>query len=187
MSWHDYGSTYDISDLISPCFVCPAGWGGLGGYVYQKAYLEFFCSKEKLNALVERCKAFPLVTYMAVNRGGSWTSNVALTDVNAVTWGVFPAKEIIQPTVVDPTSFSVWKDEAFEIWSRGWATLYQEADPSRTLLEEVDVFINTSLVCIYFMHSCTHISFVNEGFRFSNDPMLIFAGAEQLLFGQLGR
>lgn len=27
----------------------------------------------------------------------------------AVTWGVFPGKEIIQPTVVDPVSFKSWK------------------------------------------------------------------------------
>ena len=27
----------------------------------------------------------------------------------AVTWGVFPGKEIIQPTVVDPVSFQIWK------------------------------------------------------------------------------
>jgi methylenetetrahydrofolate reductase (NADPH) len=114
------------------------GWGGPGGYVYQKAYVEFFCSKEKLNALVEKCKAFPFLTYMAVNKEGSWISNLrSQTDVNAVTWGVFPAKEIIQPTVVDPTSFMVWKDEAFEIWSRGWAQLYPEGDPSRKLLEQV--------------------------------------------------
>lgn len=85
---------------------------------------------------------------MAVNKGGMWKSNVARTDVNAVTWGVFPAKEIIQPTVVDPTSFNVWKDEAFEIWSRGWASLYAEGDPSRKLLEEVDHVINSSLLCV---------------------------------------
>ena len=29
--------------------------------------------------------------------------------MNAVTWGVFPGKEVVQPTVVDPHSFSVWK------------------------------------------------------------------------------
>lgn len=115
-----------------------AGWGGPGGYVYQKAYVEFFCSGEKLNGLVEKCKAFPSLTYMAVNKeGSSWISNVNETDVNAVTWGVFPAKEIIQPTVVDPSSFKVWKDEAFEIWSCNWAQLYPEGDPSRKLLEEV--------------------------------------------------
>ncbi|XP_011074036.1 probable methylenetetrahydrofolate reductase [Sesamum indicum] len=113
------------------------GWGGPGGYVYQKAYLEFFCSPEKLNALVDKCKIFPSLTYMAVNKEGIWKSNVSNTDVNAVTWGVFPANEIIQPTVVDPQSFMVWKDEAFEIWSRGWAKLYPEDDPSRKLIDEV--------------------------------------------------
>ncbi|TMW97380.1 hypothetical protein EJD97_005645 [Solanum chilense] len=113
------------------------GWGGPGGYVYQKAYLEFFCSQEKLNTLVEKCKSFPYLTYMAVNKEGNWISNVNQTDINAVTWGVFPAKEIIQPTVVDPASFMIWKDEAFEIWSRGWAQLYPETDPSRKLLEQV--------------------------------------------------
>ncbi|KAH9611345.1 hypothetical protein KSS87_023187 [Heliosperma pusillum] len=113
------------------------GWGGSGGYVYQKAYVELFCSKEKLNSLVEKCKALTSITYMAINKAGDWISNVGQTDVNAVTWGVFPAKEIIQPTVVDPVSFMVWKDEAFEIWSRSWATLYPEGDSSKTLLEEV--------------------------------------------------
>lgn len=113
------------------------GWGGPGGYVYQKAYAEFFCSVEKLDALVEKCNAFSSLTYMAVSKEGSWISNINKTDVNAVTWGVFPAKEIVQPTVVDASSFIVWKDEAFEIWSKGWAQLYSEDDPSTKLLEEV--------------------------------------------------
>ena len=117
-----------------------AGWGGPGGYVYQKAYVELFCSKEKLDALVEKCKSLSYITYMAVNKGGDWISNVSETDVNAVTWGVFPAKEIIQPTVVDPSSFMIWKDEAFEIWSRSWAQLYPEGDSSKKLLEEVRAF-----------------------------------------------
>ncbi|CAN8280126.1 unnamed protein product [Cochlearia groenlandica] len=113
------------------------GWGGPGGYVYQKAYLEFFCSKDKLDTLVEKAKALPCITYMAVNKAENWVSNTCESDVNAVTWGVFPAKEIIQPTIVDPASFKVWKDEAFEIWSRSWANLYPEDDPSRKVLEEV--------------------------------------------------
>ncbi|EFH52005.1 hypothetical protein ARALYDRAFT_905738 [Arabidopsis lyrata subsp. lyrata] len=92
------------------------GWGGPVAYVYQKAYLEFFCSKEKLDAVVEKCKALPSITYMAVNKGENWVSNTAQSDVNAVTWGVFPAKEIIQPTIVDLASFKVWKDEAFGTW-----------------------------------------------------------------------
>uniref|UniRef100_A0A0A9CWE5 MTHFR n=1 Tax=Arundo donax TaxID=35708 RepID=A0A0A9CWE5_ARUDO len=31
----------------------------------------------------------------------------------------------------------VWKDEAFEIWTRGWASLFREGDSSRELLEKV--------------------------------------------------
>uniref|UniRef100_A0A5B6ZDG3 Methylenetetrahydrofolate reductase n=1 Tax=Davidia involucrata TaxID=16924 RepID=A0A5B6ZDG3_DAVIN len=129
------------------------GWGGPGGYVYQKAYVEFFCSREKLNALVEKCKAFPSLTYMAVDKEGSWISNISQNDVNAVTWGVFPAKEVFQPTVVDPSSFMVWKDEAFEIWSRGWAQLYPEGDPSRKLLEEVR--------CSYFLVSLVDNDYIH--------------------------
>ncbi|XP_043705692.1 probable methylenetetrahydrofolate reductase isoform X1 [Telopea speciosissima] len=130
------------------------GWGGPGGYVYQKAYLEFFCSQDKLNSLVEKCKAFPSLTYMAVNKGGRWISNVSSSNVNAVTWGVFPAKEIIQPTVVDPASFMVWKDEAFEIWTKGWAFMYPESDPSRKLLEEVQsTYFLVSLVDNDYIHS----------------------------------
>ncbi|KAG4131341.1 hypothetical protein ERO13_D09G199900v2 [Gossypium hirsutum] len=113
------------------------GWGGPGGYVYQKAYLEFFCSLDKLDALVKNCNSFSSLTYVAVNKKGNLLSNIGLTDVNAVTWGAFPAKEIIQPTVVDPASFVVWKDEAFEIWSRSWSTLYPDGDPSKNLLEEI--------------------------------------------------
>jgi len=81
---------------------------------------------------------------MAVDKGVTWISNAGPTDVNAVTWGVFPAKEIIQPTVVDPRSFMVWKDEAFLVWSRGWAQLYPEGDPSRKLLEEVCLSLSLS-------------------------------------------
>ena len=40
------------------------------------------------------------------------TEDVTNCDPNqpvAVTWGVFPGREIIQPTVVDPVSFQIWK------------------------------------------------------------------------------
>ncbi len=45
--------------------------------------------------------------------------------MNAVTWGVFPEKEIVQPTIVDASSFRVWKDEAFDLWIRQWAAIYE--------------------------------------------------------------
>ncbi len=36
--------------------------------------------------------------------------------VNALTWGRFHGKEVVQPTVVDTQSFLAWKDEAFILW-----------------------------------------------------------------------
>mgnify|MGYP006964539524 FL=1 len=40
----------------------------------------------------------------------------------AVTWGVFPGKEIAQPTVVDPISFEFWK---VSMW-RGGIEVYKK-------------------------------------------------------------
>lgn len=44
----------------------------------------------------------------------SWLQGRNLTNApdmqpNAVTWGIFPGREIVQPTVVDPVSFMYWK------------------------------------------------------------------------------
>ena len=77
--------------------------------MYQKAYVEFFTSPASFKALEARLKAAPAITYMAVDAKQHLVSNVGPNDVNAVTWGVFPGKEVIQPTVVDPQSFMVWK------------------------------------------------------------------------------
>ncbi|KAF9327864.1 hypothetical protein BG006_008895 [Podila minutissima] len=57
-------------------------------------------------------------------------------DSNAVTWGVFPGKEIIQPTVIERVSFLAWRDEAFDIW-REWEHLYPKGSESRKLLHQI--------------------------------------------------
>ncbi|CAL8464700.1 g4235 [Coccomyxa elongata] len=113
------------------------GWGGPNGYVYQKAYAEFFVSPASLKALEPRLQKEPAITYMAVNAKGDLIANVGPTDVNAVTWGVFPAKEVIQPTVVDPQSFTVWKDEAFALWTSEWGALYEKGSRSSQIIEEI--------------------------------------------------
>eukprot|EP00027_Filamoeba_sp_ATCC50430_P007621 CAMPEP_0168559490 /NCGR_PEP_ID=MMETSP0413-20121227/10553_1 /TAXON_ID=136452 /ORGANISM="Filamoeba nolandi, Strain NC-AS-23-1" /LENGTH=583 /DNA_ID=CAMNT_0008590725 /DNA_START=35 /DNA_END=1786 /DNA_ORIENTATION=+ len=112
------------------------GWGPLGGYVYQKSYLEFFCSEEKLQKLVEACKKYPSLQYHAVNSKGKAVANFVRPSVNAITWGVFPNREILQPTVVDPDSFLVWKDEAFALWN-AWGHIYPEGSPSRSQIESI--------------------------------------------------
>lgn len=45
--------------------------------------------------------------------------------VAALTWGVFPNREIIQPTIYDSEVFFVWKDEAFNLWNE-WIRIYEE-------------------------------------------------------------
>ena len=86
------------------------GWGAPDGYVYQKAYLEFFCSSIYLNFLLEALKKYPRVNYHITNKSEEINlTNCKTVNPNAVTWGVFPGKEIIQPTVVDPISFMSWK------------------------------------------------------------------------------
>ena len=38
----------------------------------------------------------------------------------ALTWGVFPGREIVQPTIADYKTFLIWKDEAFALWIEKW-------------------------------------------------------------------
>lgn len=44
------------------------GWGPKNGYVYQKAYLEFFVSPEDLQLLTQHIVEYPFLTYYAVNK-----------------------------------------------------------------------------------------------------------------------
>lgn len=94
------------------------GWGPKNGYVYQKAYLEFFVGPEKLDELIRKIEKDPEVTYYAINKQGDLRTNTSTKDdgPNAVTWGVFPGKEIIQPTIVEAMSFIAWKVSSFDIY-----------------------------------------------------------------------
>lgn len=114
------------------------GWGGPGGYVYQKAYVEFFACKEKVDLLFEVAKDFPSLSIYAARANCDEirsTSRGSMT--SAVTWGVFPDREVLQPTVVDSNSFLVWKQEAFDVWTDVWAELYAPESNSRNILKEM--------------------------------------------------
>lgn len=122
------------------------GWGPKNGFVYQKAYLEFFVAPEKLNAMIERVNQFPNLTFYAVNKsvfsarinekGDLKHNNSSDDDVNAVTWGVFPGREIIQPTIVEGDSFMAWKDEAFHLWDQ-WSNLFPSSSVARNVITSV--------------------------------------------------
>lgn len=108
------------------------GWGPRNGYVYQKQYLEFLCPKFIVDRLLHALDLFNskegegntnVITYYIVDRSGTLWTNTKEGDINAVTWGVFPCEEILQPTIVERTSFLAWKDEIFTLISE-WASTY---------------------------------------------------------------
>ena len=109
------------------------GWGGPNGFVFQKAYVEFFCSPENAKLLMESIKNFPSLSYEAINSEGKLFSNSKGT-INAVTWGVFPDSEIKQPTIVEKESFLQWKTEAFQLWKK-WSEIYEQNTESKSLID----------------------------------------------------
>jgi methylenetetrahydrofolate reductase (NADPH) len=40
---------------------------------------------------------------------GGFMTNMDDGAANTVTWGVFPGKEIVQPTIIEEVSFLAWK------------------------------------------------------------------------------
>ncbi|KIH88403.1 methylenetetrahydrofolate reductase (NADPH) [Sporothrix brasiliensis 5110] len=129
------------------------GWGPTHGFVFQKAFVEFFLPSADWAALCTRLtdpEVRDKVCFYAINAAGDFVSSDAsgrVTDgrggagaaeeasTNAVTWGVFPGKEIVTPTIVEEVSFRAWSEEAFGIWKE-WAALYPKGSPTDILLEK---------------------------------------------------
>jgi methylenetetrahydrofolate reductase (NADPH) len=114
------------------------GWGQPGGYVFQKAYLEFFTSEENVMALLQVLGRFPGVNFQVVNNSGRVNfTNIRNKRPIAVTWGVFPGREIMQPTIVDPIAFNQWRTEAFGLWTEQWGKLYEQDSGSRKIIDSI--------------------------------------------------
>jgi len=103
------------------------GWGPEDGYVYQRMYIEFFIQKDKMDLLIEILNKYSSIYYQAVNKNGDILSKNSKQSVIGLTWGVFPNREIIQPTIYDSDVFLVWKEEAFNMWNE-WIRLYTDDD-----------------------------------------------------------
>ncbi|KAL9137450.1 MAG: hypothetical protein Q9175_001339 [Cornicularia normoerica] len=112
------------------------GWGPKGGYVYQKAYVELLISPQLISEIIARIERNPNMTYYAVTKDGNLRTNAPSEGPNAVTWGVFPGKEIVQPTIVETISFLAWKDEAYQLGT-DWARCYPASSPSRQLIDSI--------------------------------------------------
>ncbi|KAJ7188463.1 methylenetetrahydrofolate reductase-domain-containing protein [Mycena filopes] len=134
--WWTVGSQPAVDGASSSDEV--VGWGPRAGYVFQKGFVEFFCTAEEVDATERRVRerGNGWVHWFAGNKKGDCRGNVPEGDRNAVTWGVFPGQEIAQTTIIERESFLSWKEEAFSIWSE-WASLYRPQSEERRLLESV--------------------------------------------------
>jgi methylenetetrahydrofolate reductase (NADPH) len=128
------------------------GWGPQNGFVFQKAFVEFFLPSADWKVLEEkinRPEMKDVVCFYATNVKGDFvSSDTTLPGVNvpegeereastnAVTWGVFPGKEIVTPTIIEEVSFRAWSEEAFGIWGE-WAKIYESGSESERFLEGV--------------------------------------------------
>ncbi|ORY79008.1 methylenetetrahydrofolate reductase-domain-containing protein [Protomyces lactucae-debilis] len=113
------------------------GWGPAGGHIFQKSFVECFMTESAWRRLRDSIKGDPMVSYYAGTRMGRFeTSMKDSGDCNAVTWGIFPGKEIVQPTIIEEVSFKAWKDEAFALWAE-WERLFEPASQSARLLRGV--------------------------------------------------
>jgi len=151
------------------------GWGNTNGYVFQKAYLEFFTDSENISNLKKILENYPQVNYHMVNKSGddNYTNCDSLEPI-AVTWGVFPGKEIVQPTVVDPIAFNSWKDEAFALWTEQWGKLYPKDSQSYKIIENIhDTYYLVNLVDNNFPSQTCLFEIVNEMLALKKDSSAV--------------
>ncbi|CAK4032720.1 Methylenetetrahydrofolate reductase 2 [Lecanosticta acicola] len=139
------------------------GWGPPNGYVYQKQYLEVLVSPDLIQEVIRRMDQDPNITYYAVNSNGELKTNSPSDGgPNAVTWGVFPGKEIVQPTIVETVSFLAWRDEFYHLGLE-WSKCYDEGSDSRKVIQEIT-------------QSWYLVNIVHNDFRQNNGIFKIFKG-----------
>ncbi|KAK5993244.1 Methylenetetrahydrofolate reductase 2 [Cladobotryum mycophilum] len=118
------------------------GWGPQSGFVFQKAFVELFISSSEWRVLLEKLSSPEVrdsICFFAGNAKGDFITSDdddAKTSTNAVTWGVFPGKEIVTPTIIEEVSFRAWNEEAFDIWSE-WSKVYSKDSEAHKFLHNV--------------------------------------------------
>lgn len=150
------------------------GWGPKNGFVYQKQYLEFLVHKNVAKTLLAKVEehnaknVHSFVTYYAVDKLGNLHTNTKDDDINAVTWGVFPGEEILQPTIVEKVSFLAWKDEVYSLLDE-WVNIFQsKAIHESVAPEKIEKF---SQLFTLFGDEYVLCNFVNNDFTSDNNDM----------------
>lgn len=150
------------------------GWGPKNGFLYQKQYLEFLVHKDvaaKLMTTVEAHNASEttgVITYYVVDKTGNLSTNSKEEDINAVTWGVFPGEEILQPTIVERISFLAWKDEVYHLLEE-WVNIYKtKAIQELVPAEKLETFYE---LLLSFADNYSLCNLVNNDFTSDNSDM----------------
>jgi methylenetetrahydrofolate reductase (NADPH) len=125
------------------------GWGPKAGFVFQKAFVEFFIPaaawRRVLRPHLQRPDIAAEVSWYASSNPSpsgpgaappEFESSAPASAANSVTWGAFPGKEIVTPTIIEEISFRAWADEAFGIWAE-WERCYAHGTASRRVLREL--------------------------------------------------
>lgn len=139
------------------------GWGPPNGHIFQKLFVEFFIPKkqweEDLLPRISTQVDDKTITYYCGDASGHISLNLPISTgknsntKSAVTWGVFPLKEVLQPTIIDYESFKAWNEEAFLLWLE-WARCYRKDSDSYKLLN--------SVYNDYYLVSLVHHDFTDE-------------------------
>jgi len=114
------------------------GWGPAGGFIFQKAFVEFFLPLahfHRLKPYLTSTSIAPEISWYMGTASGTFESSEPREAVHAVTWGSFPGKEIVTATMVEEVSFRAWVEEAFGIWGE-WARCVRRVE-SRRFLRQV--------------------------------------------------
>ncbi|TIB81087.1 methylenetetrahydrofolate reductase [Wallemia mellicola] len=112
------------------------GFGPKNGWIFQKAFVEFWVPEHELEGLCKRLDGWKDGGYYAGNAKGEMKTNFYEDTINAVTWGIFPGQEVVQTTIIEDVSFNAWREEAFEIWLE-WSMLYSPKSASQQLMKNV--------------------------------------------------
>lgn len=105
------------------------GWGPHGGWCFQKAFVELFIPFAQWERVRDVLDETEEISYLAQSGKGEFIrkgGNNAEPRTDAVTWGVFPGKEIVSPTIVEEESFRSWADEAWGVWKE-WAAVMRDS------------------------------------------------------------
>jgi len=116
-----------------------------------------FIDKEKLVKLTNFLKECPTITYQAISMSGDIIQSINQPFVTALTWGVFPNREILQPTIYDSEVFLIWKDEAFNLWNE-WIKIYDDVENEN---DKISSALLKSIQNEYYLMTIVENDFVN--------------------------